>query len=406
MRPVYGHSPWTHRFPKSRVPSYPPLRGNLDVDVVVIGGGLTGCATAYAFAAAGVKVVLLEADRIGSGATAASAGWLTDAPSPSFTRMDGAIGRRAARHAWQAWRRAALDFEALLRRLDLKCHPASKQALLVARTPEQAVALAREQKARRDAGLDSTLVPARSLGAVIGFPAASALRTKDNMMLDPYRAALGLASAAVSRGVRIFERSTVTKTAFTREDASVSVGASIVRTKRVVVTTGTAGSLFKPLARHMTPRTTYLALTNPVPARTRKILGSRDYLLCEAAESPHRIAWVDDDRLLVSGAESDAVPARARDAALVQRTGQLMYELSTFYPEISGLQPAFGWDARFSITPSQLPVIGPHRNFPHHLFAFGDSSQSVTGAYLASRILLRHHLGDAGAADEVFGFGR
>ena len=41
-----------------------------------------------------------------------------------------------------------------------------------------------------------------------------------------------------------------------------------------------------------------------------------------------------------------------------------------------------------------LPYIGPHRNFPHQLFAFGDSSHSVTGAYLASRILLRHHLGE------------
>ena len=45
----------------------------------------------------------------------------------------------------------------------------------------------------------------------------------------------------------------------------------------------------------------------------------------------------------------------------------------------------------YARTADGLPYIGPHRNFPHHLFAFGDSSHSVTGAYLASRILLRHH---------------
>ena len=51
----YGRSPWIDRFPKSRIPSYPRFRGPLDVDVAIVGGGLTGCATAYAFAAAGVK---------------------------------------------------------------------------------------------------------------------------------------------------------------------------------------------------------------------------------------------------------------------------------------------------------------------------------------------------------------
>jgi hypothetical protein len=49
-------------------------------------------------------------------------------------------------------------------------------------------------------------------------------------------------------------------------------------------------------------------------------------------------------------------------------------------------------------------LIGPHRNFPRHLFAFGDASLSVTGAYLASRILLRHCLEELEPADEVFGF--
>jgi glycine/D-amino acid oxidase-like deaminating enzyme len=89
---------------------------------------------------------------------------------------------------------------------------------------------------------------------------------------------------------------------------------------------------------------------------------------------------------------------------LVQRTGQLMYELSTFYPDISGLQPAYGWDAPYAVTPHGLPVIGPHRNYPHHLFALGGGSDSVTGAYLASRALLRHHQEDPQAADLAFGF--
>src|SRR5687768_7697247 len=107
--PRYGQSPWLDRFPKSRIPDHPAYRGASKRDVVVVGGGLTGCATAYAFAAAGVNVTLLEADRIGRGRTADGAGWISVEPDMDFASLETTIGLRGARHAFQAWRRAALD---------------------------------------------------------------------------------------------------------------------------------------------------------------------------------------------------------------------------------------------------------------------------------------------------------
>src|SRR6187397_2493278 len=133
----YGQSLWVDTFPRSRVPAYPRHRGHLDADVVIVGGGLTGCATAYACAAAGVKVVLVEASRIGRGSTGSSAGWIADDPGVGFIDVEKAIGLRAARTAWQVWRRAALDFGTLIRRLELKCDFEPRGALLVATTPEQ-----------------------------------------------------------------------------------------------------------------------------------------------------------------------------------------------------------------------------------------------------------------------------
>src|SRR5712671_1045373 len=98
----YGRSPWVDGFPKSRVPAYPRHRGGLDTDVIVVGGGLTGCATAYAFAAAGIKVALFEAERLGHGSTGASVGWISDDPGASFVGIERALGRPAAKHAWHA----------------------------------------------------------------------------------------------------------------------------------------------------------------------------------------------------------------------------------------------------------------------------------------------------------------
>src|SRR4051812_3030881 len=128
----YGRSPWIDRFPASRVPSYPKYRGQSQADVAVIGGGVMGCMAAYAFAAAGVSVVLLEAGGIGAGITAFSDGWISDDPGARLVDVERVMGVRKARHGWQAWRRSALDFIALSRRLSLKCDLEARGLLSVA----------------------------------------------------------------------------------------------------------------------------------------------------------------------------------------------------------------------------------------------------------------------------------
>ena len=402
----YGRSPWTDRSPRSRVPSYPRLKGSHQFDVVIIGGGLTGCATAYAFAAAGIKVALVEEGQIGRGVSAFSSGWISDDPGASFAAAEKLLGRRAARHAWQSWRRAARDFTALIRRLDVKCQLEARETLIVAATPEQAVQLTREQRGRKAAGLDAPPVNAKGVFAEVAVNASSAVRSRDGATIDPYRAAIGLAAAAAGRGAQIFERTAARRTKFGRRTADVVLDDGTIRTNRIVVATGRPTALFKSLIRHFWLKTSFLALTAPVPTKVRHQLGRRAAVVRDLAEPPHVVRWVEDERLLISGADSAEIPPRLVEKTIVQRTGQLMYELSTIYPEISGILPEYGWEAPYALTAEGVPYIGPHRNFPHHLFAFGDASRSVTGAYLASRVLLRHHLGENDSADEAFGFNR
>jgi glycine/D-amino acid oxidase-like deaminating enzyme len=400
----YGKSPWIDRFPRSRVRAYPRQRGPLAVDVAVVGGGLTGCAVAYAFSAAGIKVALVEAGKIGRGVSGSAFGWIASDPGASFAEVEKALGRRAARHAWEAWRRAALDFSATIRRLDIRCHLEPTGTLLVASAPAQLADLRKEQKARQVAGLDAPMVNARTVARETGLDAAAAIRIHGDAAVDPYRAAVGLADAASRRGAQIFEGSLAKRTRFGRRWAEVQTEGGAIRVSRIVIATGAETDLFASLARHVWFKTTFLTLTERVPAAVRRQLGNRTTVVRDRTLPPHAVRWVDGERLLVTGADGDVQPPRVREKTLVQRTGQLMYELSVMYPDISGILPAYGWEAPYLRTADGLPYIGPHRNYPHHLFAVGDGSHSVTGAYLASRILLRHHLGEQEAADEVFGF--
>lgn len=378
----------------------------MKADVVVVGGGLTACTTAYALSAAGFKTVLLEGGQLGRGTTAYSSGWIADEPAVPFHEVEKAIGLKKARRAWQAWRRAALDFSALLRRLEIKCSLEPQGSITIASAPEQIARMKKDHKARKDAGLDVSLVNARAIKSETALEALAALRSREGATIDPYRACLGLAAAAASRNAALFERSPVRRITFTRKDARIYTADGSIDTRRIVIATGLPAGLFQSLARHFWFHTSFYALTEPIPARVRKLLGSRKAVVRDSAAPPHVVRWVGDDRLLVEGADSAIVPPRQREKTAVQRTGQLMYELSTLYPDVSGVMPEFGWMSDYARTEDGLPYIGAHRNFPHHLFAFGNSSHSVTGAYLASRIMLRQCSGEMDPGDAAFGFHR
>ena len=402
----YGQAPWGDRFPASKVPSYSRHGKLATADVVIIGGGLTGCATAYAFASAGIDVVLLEADRLGQGATSLAAGWISDDPGVPFAEAENLLGKRTARDGFEAWRRAALEFASLLRRLNIKCNLTPETSLTIAMTPEETARLKKEQKVRLGSKLAAPVLGAKIVSGEIALHSMLALRNRDGATIDPYRACIGLAEAAEERGAKIFEKSPVKRVTFNRKIADVYTAGGKIRTRKVIVATGTPTMLYKSLRRHFWFRTAYLALTDKVPAKIRKQLGKRKTVVRDSAEPYHVVRWLDDERLMVMGADAETPPDRLKSKVVVQRTGQLMYELSVLYPDISGIQPEFGWSVDYAKTAEGLPYLGPHRNFPHHLFAFGDSSHSVTGAYLASRVLLRYFQDDLDASDKAFEFNR
>src|SRR6185503_2652153 len=300
MRTRYGISPWIDLTPGSRIPEYSRLRGAHTTQVVIVGGGLTGCAAAYACALAGVKTMVIEADRVGRGSAGRSAGLLLPEPGPSFRDIEQVTPLIVA----------SRDDERLLRR---------------------------EFDARAKGGAGGTWLTRKVLGKLSVPEAPAAIRTRDAFSLDPYRACLGLAAAAASRGAVIFERTPVKKVKFTRRHVDVMIEGGQVRASTVIVATGTASLEFQQLRRHFKRRESYFVLTEPLPAAIRKELGSRDTTFSDTRRPHHRVRFTADDRILVGGATQDETPERKRAPILVQRTGQLMYELLTMFPAISGL---------------------------------------------------------------------
>lgn len=405
-RTRYGVSPWIDEFPKSRRPDFPRFRGDASYPVVIVGGGLAGILTAYAFSAAGVRVALLEAGRLGSAGGGHSPGVLRGEAAASFREFEDRHGRKAARAMFDASRRAVLDLAAAARRLGVKSIETHDALRVLGSHTAEEKPLARDAAARRDAGLDAIwLRPAtatRETGLEIG---RAAVRFHDWGAANPYRLVAAFAAAAAERGAAIFESSAARRVKTGRRNVQVQTDGGTITAETIVVCTGEPTELYRSLRRHVDFREQYVVVTERVPAAVRKHIPAAVRIVTDTEIPPHLVRVLEDGRLLVAGADQPRPPARARDTLLIQRTGQLMYELSRLYPAISGLRPEFGWALPVATTADAAMYAGPHRNFPRHLFAWA-TSHDPAQAYLASRILLRHYLGEPDRTDAFFAFTR
>ena len=403
-RTRYGVAPWLDGAARKAKATYPALAERLEAPIAIIGGGLTGAATAYACAAAGLRVVLLEADRIGLGASGRGPGLILQTPPVGFVETEALHGRRAARAIWATWRRAALDLSATVRRLKMRTGLTAADALSWARTVDASKPLHGERAARRAAGFEGTWLTGRAL-ARVGLDGAGGIRTRGDATVDPARLCQGLARAAAARGAALFERTRAMSVTPSHGQIEIVSARGRVRCETVIVATGEPADLFDPLARHVASCESYVVHTPPLPASVRSAIRDRSLILQDSHRPPHRLAWTSGDRILWTGGDQSRTPERLRQQRLIQRTGQLMYELSLVLPEISGIQPEHGWDAAYSVGRDGLPLIGPHRNYPRHLFALGLGANPAA-AFLASRLLLRHVTANLDKADETFGFPR
>ena len=125
--------------------------------------------------------------------------------------------------------------------------------------------------------------------------------------------------------------------------SKIATERGVVKADAVVVATGAPIPDLRALRRHLHPMHSYVVVSEPLPAGVRRELGRRSAALRDHAAPPHLLRWLKDDRVLFAGGDQPPVPARAQDKTLVQRTGQLMYELSMLYPAISGARPEFAW---------------------------------------------------------------
>jgi len=401
----YGISPWLDAVPVKNRPEFPAFRGVITHPVVVVGGGMAGAMAAQACAAAGMKVILLDAGRVGQGGSGRATGLISSEACELHCELEARTGKRAARALFQLTEKAPRELAAAVKRLGIKAGLELRDAVRVLPEGGSDKLMQRELAGRKAAGLHASWMSPAMVQRQVALASAGATKLPDWGFVDPYKLTMGFLSAAIKKGVKVYERSRITKITFNRKNATAFLDGGAITTENLIICIGEPTSLFKPLKRHLKHEDRYAVLTEPLSAAMRAELGQQAALVTDGESPAHQLWFTADHRILFAGADQKRPADRLRDQTLVQRTGQLMYELTCLYPAISGVSPAYGWDVPLAHPVDDVLYAGAHRNFPHQQFAFG-TSHDPARAFLASRIILRAVQGKPDEDDVHFSFAR
>jgi len=401
-----GQPVWLRPGHLPQVDRYPVLRGHRQVELAIVGGGLSGSLIGLTMAEAGVSVAVVEASRAGRGSTAASTALLLQEPDVDFGDLTERYGAAATRRIWEASHEAARDLVKVLKRLKIACALSERPSVYFTTKIKRAAELQSELALRREVGFSGQWLTPGALRRVTGLTGAGAIATLGNAQLDPFRASVGLLKAAKRAGAQVFEKSPVRQIRQTGNGVRLLTPSGSIDARTVIIATGYATQYFKPLAGRFEMRHTYVLVTEPLTPHQKREVGLGPVLLWDTETPYHYIRWVAGNRLMIGGADRPVRGGGGRAAKFGAATRELREHFECLYPALADVAIDYAWDGLFAMTPDSLPYIGPHRRYPNHLFALGYGGNGMTFAALSARILLEQWQGVTSADHRLFAFNR
>ncbi|AXA24876.1 NAD(P)/FAD-dependent oxidoreductase [Pseudomonas putida] len=362
---------------------YPELEGELSADVCVVGGGLTGVNTALELAERGLSVILLEARRIGWGASGRNGGQLIRGIGHDVSGFARYVGQDGVRYLKQA----GLDsVELVARRIEqygIECDLRWGFCEL-ANTPAQFAAFNDELQDLAELGYrheTRLIAPARIHDIVASDQYAGGLVDMGSGHLHPLDLVQGEARAASSLGVRIFEQSAVQRIEH-GPTVTLHCARGKVRAKSLVLGCNAHLDELEPrLTGKVLPAGSYVVATEPLPEALARSLIPRNMALCDQKVGLDYYRLTADRRLLFGGAchYSGRDP---KDIAAYMRPKVLKV-----FPQLADVRIDFQWGGMIGITANRFPQVGRLSQHPNVYYAQGYSGHGLNVTHWTAKLL-------------------
>ena len=369
-------------------PPRPELHGEVETDVCIVGAGYTGLSTAIALLESGFKVSIVEAAKVGFGASGRNGGQIVNSYSRDIDSIERTVGPKHAQLLGQMAFEGGRIIRERVTKYDIQCD-LKDGGVFAAITPKQMSHLEAQKKLWERYGHSQLeLLDAKRIREVV------ATDTYIGGMLDmsgghihPLNLALGEAAAVESLGGVIYEHSPAIR---------IERGANpVVHTPngqikaKFVVVAGNAylGNLIPELSAKSMPCGTQVITTEPLSDDLAKSLLPQDYCVedCNYLLDYYRLSG--DKRLIFGG----GVVYGARDPANIEAI--IRPNMLKTFPQLKDVKIDYAWTGNFLLTLSRLPQVG--RLGDNIYYSQGCSGHGVTYTHLAGKVLAEALRGQA-----------
>ena len=367
------------------LPVLPPIQGDSECEVAVVGGGFTGLSAAHHLAEAGVDFVLLEAGAIGQGASGRTAGMAGTRYKKGWNALSATYGADEARRLYLQMQEALSLLRRLLRDYDVEDALHAQSQLIPAHTPDALAELARDAEwLRREVGENVVALldrdgAEREIGA--GGYAGAWLDPRGGA-LQPVEFLRALAAGLAAKGGRLHGETPAIS--FEETDDAVLIGTPTgrVRARQVVIASNAytpAGLLVPDLARNIIPVASSIVVTAPLTRNVARSILPQGRVASDTKRLLHAFRLLPDDRLLFSG-RADITGRRSDDPAAYL---DLEACLARTFPQITRPEIEYRWSGFVGVSRDGFPHVG--RIGRRVVYAMGYSGRGVVLSHLLGR---------------------
>ena len=360
-------------------PARSALRGGVDAQVCVIGGGFAGLATAIGLIERGQRdVVIVEGDTVGHGASGRNGGFVFGGFSLDNAQLLADQGSAGARAMYELTRDAVATIRRRIKEHGIACDAVEGGVVLANWFDDDAVLRKRQEFMAREFDVHWRLLSHDELGSYSRSQRyAGGLLEPDAFHFHPLKYARGLAAVIERAGGRIFEQSRVRRIVAHPAPGGghdVHTARGVVHARHVVVAGGGyLRGLSAPLERAMLPIATYVMATEPLGARLAESIPGRAAIYDTRFSFDYYRA-LPDTRILWGG----RISIRDRAAEPIARL--LKRDMLKVYPELGDVKVDYAWGGLMSYARHQMPQIGQLPDGTWHALGFGGHGVGPTTA--------------------------
>jgi gamma-glutamylputrescine oxidase len=390
--PQHAHAPSYYAHSANPSPPRPPLQGDTEADVCIVGAGYTGLSAGIALAEAGLRVVVLEQSQVGWGASGRNGGQIVHSFSRDIDVIQSRYGAAVAEPLARMMFEGAQVIRERVKNYDIRCD-LKDGGIFAAINPAKAKGLVEQKQLWEQwghPGLTLVDTPADVRRFVNTDRYSALLIDPSGGHFHPLNLALGEAAALESLGGRIHEGTEVLKIE-RGEPAVVRTAQGAVKARFVIVACNAyIGGLEPVLASRSMPCGTQVIATEPLGALGDQLIPS-DHCVEDNNFLLDYFRLSGDKRMIYGG----GVVYGARDPKEVKAL--IRPQMIKTFPQLADTRIEFGWTGNFLLTVSRLPQVG--RLAPNVYYSQGCSGHGVTFTHLIGRVLAEAIGGQAGRFD-------